>query len=93
MNIFLLFAGVLLASLGFAALGLSQAQHWQTVRRAPASQPPGWLRLAGWALVAASSVPPMLRDGVAFGTLLWIGLLSMAAVGIVAVRAWSAKAP
>lgn len=92
MNIVLLSAGFLLATLGFAALGSSQVQHWRMVRREPASRPPAWLRPAGWVLVVASGAPPILRDGVAFGTLLWIALLSMAAVGVTAVRAWRAKA-
>lgn len=91
MNIFLLSAGILLASLGFAALGLSQMQHWRVALRDPASGPPAWVRPAGWVLLASSAVPPMIRDGAAFGTLLWFGLLSVAAVGIVAVRAWRAN--
>lgn len=91
MNIFLLSAGIILASFGFAALGLSQAQHWRAVRRESTSGAPGWLRPAGWVLVAASGVPPVIRDGVAFGGLLWIGLLSVAAVCIVAIRVWRAK--
>lgn len=91
MKMLLLSIGVLLASLGFAALGLSQVQHWRTVRRDLGAQPPRLLRPAGWILIGASSVPPLLSDGIAFGTLLWTGLLSVAAICVVAINVWRTK--
>lgn len=87
----LLLAAIVIGTSGFGALALSQDTHWKTVRRWPASRPPRWLRTAGWALVGISAVPLLLRDGMAFGLLLWIGALSMSAVCIVAFTTWRAK--
>lgn len=85
MMIFAIAGGLLVALLGFAALGLSQIQHWRVIGRQRTTMPPAWLRPTGWVLVGVSCIPPLLFEGVAFGALLWIGLLSMAAICVVTI--------
>lgn len=93
MSIFYLLIAIFIASLGFAALGLSQTQHWRRIPRDKATKPPAWLRPTGWVLVFVSYVPAMLCDGVAFGALLWVGLLSMAAICVVVILQGYTKLP
>lgn len=76
-----------LASIGFALLALSQKQHWLLLRLAKA-QPPIVLRPLGWVICALSLIPAIVRDGVAFGLILWITLLSLAAATVVSWLAW-----
>lgn len=61
------------AWLGFAGLALSQDRHWQAVMGKGSCPPlPRFvLKCGGWGLLIASVVLALLRDGVAFGLLLW----------------------
>ncbi len=81
---------VLLA--GFALMALSQDRHWGRVSHAPASGSRARLslRLAGLLLVQAALLPCVYGQGVAFGTLLWVVLLSLAAASIALALTWRA---
>jgi hypothetical protein len=74
-------ATILLSSVGFGLLALSQKAHRSALPRA---LPPLPSRLAGAALLAASLAPAVVRDGWMFGTVLWITVLAIAA-GVVVV--------
>lgn len=69
-----------LAYFGFALFALSQKQHrtWAGLPDRIAA-----FRCAGAALLAASVVPAVMRDGVAFGVLVWIGTLTLSACAVV----------
>ncbi len=84
-DLLLLVVSGALAALGFAALALSQQQHWAMVKRAgKAARPPaGLLRLCGALLLILAAIPAILRDGAAFGLLVWSGLLTVSALLVV----------
>ncbi|GEP54350.1 DUF3325 domain-containing protein [Reyranella soli] len=84
-----IFAG---AYLGFAALAMSQDRHWHHLggarhcpRRACMA-----LRCAGWALLLASLVLALMRDGAGFGSLLWATVITVGALSVVATLSWRA---
>lgn len=79
----LLFAACTIATLGFALLAFSQKQHWLLLRPHTSTRPPAWFRPAGWVLLGLAAVPVLIRDGLAFGLLLWTGLLTLSAVLVV----------
>jgi hypothetical protein len=86
----LLLATCVTAAIGFALMAASQKQHWPLpgLSRRPAAPP--WFRPAGWLLVLLATVPAVARDGLAFGLLLWSGMISISAALVVvgmAVRA------
>lgn len=58
---------------GFAALALSQNKHWAAVTSEHTCPDitARALRTFGWIALATSVVPSVLRDGYAFGLLLW----------------------
>ncbi|MFC4257369.1 DUF3325 family protein [Altererythrobacter xixiisoli] len=82
-DILLLFATWACGALGFALLAFSQLPHWRLLPQPRADQPPGWLRPLGWGLLGAAILPAIARDGIAFGLLLWIGVLTLSACAIV----------
>lgn len=75
------------ASLGFAALAFGQMQHWQLQRLLAGDRPPPWLRPIGGGLLIVSMIPAVLRDGIAFGLLLWSGMLMISGLAVVAYLA------
>ena len=88
----LLIALALVSYLGFALLALSQDRHWL---RAGGKQPcPARLvmamRAVGYGLLLAALGLALLRDGPSFGSLLWVAMLTAAALGVVATLAWRA---
>ena len=89
-NALLLLATCLLAALGFAAIAVSQKQHRPLVQGAGAQTSPVVLRLVGSLLIAAAAVTAVLRDGLAFGPLLWATMLTVSAALVVA---WLSKRP
>lgn len=79
----LLLASCAIATLGFALLASSQKQHWLLLRPHTSTRPPAWFRPAGWVLLGLAAVPALIRDGLAFGLLLWTGLLTLSAILVV----------
>ena len=77
-------AALLLALAGFAALALSMHRHHRDLFGGPPSR---WrvvaLRSVGWALLGLSLAACSLESGWAVGPLLWIGLLTLAALVVV----------
>jgi len=70
----------LLAVIGFAALGLATDQHYR--RRfglLPAPARKRRLRMAGWALIAISLVPPVIGSGWIFGPVIAFGTVMLGA--------------
>ncbi len=78
------------AYLGFALFALSQSRHWQQVAPSHVAQPPQKraLRLLGSLALALSLSCAWLRDGVAFGSVLWLPRLSVAAPMLVFTLSW-----
>jgi hypothetical protein len=71
-----------LASLaGFAALCLGMSRHQRDVlgKALPAATTRG-LKVAGWALLAASWAAAIAADGAALGSVYWLGALTLAAL-------------
>lgn len=85
---FLLLATLALSMAGFAMIALSQRRRRRLIRPSGPDAPVIAMRLVGSLLIAASIVPVVLRDGLAFGLLIWTTLLSVAAVLVVI---WLAK--
>jgi hypothetical protein len=75
---------------GFALLALSQRKHWTLVVGSVAC--PRLLvwgfRAGGGALLAASFVVALLRDGVSFGALVWSMSISVAAIAVAFTLTW-----
>jgi hypothetical protein len=86
-----LLAALLLAGYGgFALLALSQDRHWHHLggaRRCPVALAT-LLRGAGAILLAAALALALLRDGAAFGALLWTTALSLCAFAVVCTLTW-----
>ncbi|MEN2749885.1 DUF3325 family protein [Sphingomonas sp. T9W2] len=70
-----------LAWCGFALLAFSQQQHWATLRRSRKGPPSLPMRLAATAALALALGLACVCEGSAFGLLLWIGTLTVAAAG------------
>jgi hypothetical protein len=78
---------------GFGLLALSQTRHWRAVAGS-AALPPGQVRLlrvAGAALITLSLMIALTRDGPSFGILLWVTVLSMAALAVAFTLAGRAR--
>ena len=86
----LLIGAVGAAYLGFALLALSQDKHWRSVTSAVACTPvrAAVLRALGGLMLAAALSLALLRDGPSFGALLWVTVLSAAAVAVAFTLAW-----
>lgn len=86
----LLLAGFAASWLGFALLASSQAQHRKAiaVTRLPSAQQRLIQRGAGGLLLLFALVPTYLRDGPSFGVVLWLLLLSLAAMTLALMLAW-----
>lgn len=81
----LLLLGVFAAAyVGFALLALSQKQHWQRVTHSAVAASPRsrMLRHAGAVLLVASLALAILRDGPAFGAILWTVWLTVAGAAV-----------
>lgn len=69
---------------GFAVLLLAMARHQQDwLRRKLAVKPRRRLRIAGFALIALAFVAAGKGFGLAYGSVLWCGWLTVAAVLVV----------
>jgi hypothetical protein len=84
----LLFIAALLSALGGCiALALSQQRHWEAVM-GRAARPQGWLRTAGWSLIAASLAFVVARDGFSFGLLFWPMLFGLGGLLTAMILLW-----
>lgn len=89
----LLIVLALAAYLGFALLALSQPRNWAIVLPAR-TFPSLWvprLRLAACLLLAISLGTALVRDGPAFGGILWVIMLAAAGAMVVATLTWRNK--
>ncbi|WP_185965230.1 DUF3325 domain-containing protein [Glacieibacterium frigidum] len=71
---------------GFALLALSQSRNWTLVlpgRPYPAARA-GLLKAGGWALLATALIIALVRDGPAFGLMLWVLMLAAGAALVIA---------
>ncbi len=89
-----LLLGVFAASYaGFAALAISLDRHWYDLgggRECPVRTV--WLlRIVGYGLLAAALAVALIRDGAAFGSLLWATMITIGAVAVVATLSWRAR--
>ena len=86
----LLFVSFAASWLGLALFAYSQAKHRKAmaVARTPLRQQLMIRRGAGVLLLLAALLLTYLRDGPSFGTVLWLLLLSLAAVTVTFVLAW-----
>lgn len=75
---------------GFALFALSQSRHWQHVVAGSAAKPPQKqaLRMIGGLALALALACSWLRDGPAFGSVLWLLLLSVAAPLLAFTLSW-----
>lgn len=90
MSALLLFAAGLASYSAFACLALAMPRHWaaasgQAVALAPHRT---WLRLGGFVLLGFTYALCVYRDGPGFGSLLWLLLISAAAVAVALTLAW-----
>lgn len=83
-----------LAFAGFLALCLAMFKHHRDVfGRPPAPWHTRLLRGAGFALVALAGWPCVGAWGAATGTVVWLGVLSIAGLAVVAaITAWPGRA-
>jgi hypothetical protein len=89
----LLLAGAALVSYaGFACLALAMPEHWGAATGTPAAVAPYRRRLrpCGFLLLGLSCALCWYRDGPGFGLLLWMVLLSAAAVAVALTLSWQA---
>lgn len=78
---------------GFAALCLSmQRHHRDLIGKAPSSIIAWSLRLAGYVLLALSIWLCVALSSASVGVVLWLGLLSAAALLLVGLMAWNLRA-
>jgi hypothetical protein len=71
----------LLALLGFALLALSLAKHYRDLVGGPLPVLRGRVfRVAGWLLLGASMMGAMAEQGFGIGIVLWVALLTVAAL-------------
>jgi len=88
----LLIAVALVSYVGFALLALSQERHWLRAggKQACPARVVMPMRAVGYGLLLAALGLALLRDGPSFGSLLWVTVLTVAALGVVATLAWRA---
>ncbi len=81
-NLLLFLATLAISYVGFACLALSLATHWRkaTGESTLPSNRINTLRMIGFSALAVSFALALLRDGVSFGSLLWVLILTLSAV-------------
>ncbi|MEM1149198.1 MAG: DUF3325 domain-containing protein [Pseudomonadota bacterium] len=84
----LAFASIL-CLMGMVGLALSQDRNWRSVGAGGA--PAIWLRPTGWALIVASLVPSIFRDGPSFTGLIGPMLIAGAAFTVGMLLAYRPK--
>jgi hypothetical protein len=85
-----LLALIIVLQIGFASLALSQDRNWRRVVVAPLPAQAGRtaLRTVGSTLLGLGLPLALWRDGPAFGSLMWVMLLSMAAATVTLILSW-----
>lgn len=88
-----LFASFICAYIGFCCWALSQTQHWRAVvgGRLPPESTVKLQRFFGGNMVALSFIFALLSEGLSFGALVWILLLSVAATAVACTLVWSPR--
>jgi hypothetical protein len=78
------------AYLSFALFALSQVRHWRVVfdKALPTQREVLLLRSLGILMLSISLALSLVRDGVSFGSLLWITMIGMAALVVALTLAW-----
>lgn len=78
------------AYLGFTLLALSQVRHWRIVfdKALPTQREVLTLHGLGILMLSISLVLSIVRDGASFGSLLWITVISMAALSVAFTLTW-----
>lgn len=79
-----------LAYAGFLLLALSQHRHWKAIVGTAADRRPRLLRWTGAILLGLSLATALYRDGPAFGAMLGVAMLVVAAGAVVATLTWQA---
>lgn len=85
----LLLAACLASYGGFACLALAMPEHWQQMAgKLERAAAPRWLRRAGLCLLGVAYGLCVWRDGASFGSLLWLVLISAAAIAVAFTLTW-----
>lgn len=81
------------AYIGFALFALSQPRHWHAVtgERSPSRARTLWQRAFGTGLLSGSLLLVLLAEGPAFGSLLWVLFIGIAAAGVALTLSWRAR--
>lgn len=83
------------AYLAFACFALSQRRHWEAVtegRAYPALVVGRILRPLGGVLLVLSLALALTRDGLDYGSMLWVVVLSIAALAVALTLTWRPRA-
>ncbi|WP_414899583.1 DUF3325 domain-containing protein [Sphingomonas flavalba] len=79
-----LIAALLLLFAGFLAFALAMQRHQRDLAGRPLSRPVSRLaRVGGWALLTLALIPLVAGFGAAFGAVLWLALVTPAAMLVV----------
>jgi len=81
-------AGALASYLGFALLALSNERHWCDVASTAEPMPGRWPLPAGAGLQGLALWFATSSQGAAFGSLLWMVMVSAAAVAVAFTLSW-----
>lgn len=86
----LLVAASLASYGGFACLALAMPRHWAEARGQRMDVVPHrrWLRPCGFLMLGVTYALCVHRDGTSFGSLLWVVLISAAAIAVALTLAW-----
>ena len=90
MSVLLLVAASLASYGGFACLALAMPCHWRDAsgQRVNVAPHRTWLRPCGFLLLGTAYILCLYRDGPSFGSLLWVVLISAAAIAVALTLAW-----
>ncbi|MDW5443642.1 DUF3325 domain-containing protein [Polaromonas sp. SM01] len=90
MSALLLLAAGLASYGAFVCLALAMRRHWAAANGQTAAFAPHqtWLRFCGFLQLGLSYALCVYRDGPSFGSVLWILLISAAAIAVALTLAW-----
>lgn len=90
MSALLLIAAYLASFCGFACLALAMPRHWRDASGQRVDVVPyrTWLRPCGFLLLGIAYAVCVYRDGASFGGVLWVVLISAAAIAMAVTLAW-----
>ncbi|AKM07613.1 DUF3325 domain-containing protein [Pelagerythrobacter marensis] len=81
-----------LAFLGFAMLAVAMQRHQRAIAgRQLSNRERRLMRTGGWLAIVAGLLLAMASLGPAYGAIAWLGHLSIASWGVVAVLIWRAR--